>query len=122
MKFYIILIFSLVSWFSLVIIAGNLPEYEVNYKLLVNRSICQTNSFINLTIPLPKIVNANPFIAEWPFANYNGMICIIWCPRKAWKPPCMYYPFSSDILFKSDENSFKSLIKTKMTMRYSSFL
>ena len=69
----------------IVLYAGSLPEYEVNYKLLLNRSIYQTHSFIAQTISLPKIVNANPFISIWPFPGHNdnaSKLCIVWCPRK----------------------------------------
>jgi hypothetical protein len=68
----------------------NLPEYELNYGRMMNQSRGQQGTIVIASVQLSKSVNTNPSIADWTFDNDGEEIIVLWCPRKAWKPPCQY--------------------------------
>lgn len=100
----------------------NLPEYQKNYDLLLSKSKIQEDSFIIYSYPLPKLVNANPSISLYPnlyeHNNQSNNIIICWCPRKAWKPPCMWNIFPIESLYSNSKNIMKSIILDKKTIYY----
>ena len=80
------------------LVSTQLPEYERNYKILMDMSNLQSKLFILDAWHLPKMVNANPAVVVWPFGT-KPLILLLWCPRKAWKPPCQYSLFESHVFY-----------------------
>ncbi len=60
---------------------GALPEYEIAYNALINRSKAQGISLQMGVVQLPAMVNINPALSPWPWGAKDLMM-VLWCPRK----------------------------------------
>ena len=94
------LYYMLTIWWlcvAIVLCQQNLPEYDENYRVLMNLSDTQSKLFVGQSLHFPKMVNANPAVADWNFPGTKETepsLFVLWCPKKAWKPPCQYSIFS----------------------------
>jgi len=108
----------------------NLPAYQSNYdKLLAISKRQHAESLIGATYSLPKLVNANPAILRLPQQyitdgtdRISEQIYLLWCPRKAWKPPCMWTNFPLSVLQpqSSSISAMRQFITEKRQVQYDS--
>lgn len=112
------------------LLSQNLPAYQSSYdNLLVISKRQHAELLIGATYALPKLVNANPAILRLPQQyitdgtdRLSEQIYLLWCPRKAWKPPCMWTHFPLSVLQpqSSSISAMRSFISEKRQVQYDS--
>lgn len=98
----------------------NLPDYDHNYLMLTKMSWQQSISLITFSWHLPKMVNSNPAVSAW-IHDQEDTLLILWCPRKAWKPPCQYSMYRAIDLLSPWSQSMNSKAHWKKSVQYDDF-